>query len=332
MAQQNKAAYEAAVNAQFPTNGTGSIGASRIRTYLGTNLKDSVLFLSDGGQITGNIGIGVSPQRKLHIAESSIDIQGILALDQTNTTDGNGVTITFRGTTSGAGAASFTELGAIQHRIITHNHATRASEINMYASVAGTLTKIVTVKNGVGIKTAAPTAMLHLPAGTATASTAPLKLTTGTALTTEEDGALEYHSSHLYFTIGSTRYQLDQQTSTVTSGTYTPTGSTGVNADSVTPLQATYTRIGSIVTVYGFVQIDPTSASTTTQANLTLPVASNLANNFTSLMGMVSLSNGGGISGIVTADTTNELATLTFNSGTITATETFAYTFRYIVA
>ena len=56
-----------------------------------------------------------------------------------------------------------------------------------------------------------PSARLHLPAGTAAANTAPAKLTSGTALTTPEDGALEYHNSHLYFTIGSTRYQLDQQ-------------------------------------------------------------------------------------------------------------------------
>lgn len=54
-------------------------------------------------------------------------------------------------------------------------------------------------------------ARLHIAAGTATAGTAPIKLTSGTALATPEDGAIEYHSSHLYFTIGSTRYQLDQQ-------------------------------------------------------------------------------------------------------------------------
>lgn len=56
-----------------------------------------------------------------------------------------------------------------------------------------------------------PTATLHLPAHSATANTAPIKLTSGTAMTTPEDGAIEYHGSHLYFTIGSTRYQLDQQ-------------------------------------------------------------------------------------------------------------------------
>lgn len=67
----------------------------------------------------------------------------------------------------------------------------------------------------------APTARIHLPAGTATAGTAPIKLTTGTALSSIEDGVFEYHGSHLYFSIGSTRYQLDQQSG---SGTVTGTG------------------------------------------------------------------------------------------------------------
>jgi len=62
-----------------------------------------------------------------------------------------------------------------------------------------------------GFGVTVPTARIHAAAGTATAGTAPIKLTSGTALGTAEDGAFEYHSSHLYFTIGSTRFQLDQQ-------------------------------------------------------------------------------------------------------------------------
>lgn len=64
----------------------------------------------------------------------------------------------------------------------------------------------------------APTATIHVTAGTAAANTAPLKFTAGTALTTPEDGAMEYHTSHLYFTVGSTRYQLAQQDATLTTG------------------------------------------------------------------------------------------------------------------
>lgn len=52
-------------------------------------------------------------------------------------------------------------------------------------------------------------AYLHLGAGTS--SFAPFKLTSGTNLATPQDGAVEYDGSHVYATIGSTRYQLDQQ-------------------------------------------------------------------------------------------------------------------------
>jgi len=72
--------------------------------------------------------------------------------------------------------------------------------------------------SAMGVMQTSPTAKLHLGAGTASASTAPLKFTSGTAMTTPEDGALEYHTSHLYFTVGSTRYQLDQQAASVADG------------------------------------------------------------------------------------------------------------------
>ncbi len=46
-----------------------------------------------------------------------------------------------------------------------------------------------------GIGVTVPTAVLHLKAGTATASTAPLKLNTGTVLTAPELGAIEYNDN-----------------------------------------------------------------------------------------------------------------------------------------
>ena len=55
-----------------------------------------------------------------------------------------------------------------------------------------------------------PAARLHLPAGSATAGTAPLKLTSGTVLGTSEPGAIEYDGTHFYGTdSGGTRRQLD---------------------------------------------------------------------------------------------------------------------------
>jgi hypothetical protein len=51
---------------------------------------------------------------------------------------------------------------------------------------------VVQSRGNVGVGTTTPTALLHLAAGTATASTAPLKFTSGVALTTPEVGAIEF--------------------------------------------------------------------------------------------------------------------------------------------
>lgn len=75
---------------------------------------------------------------------------------------------------------------------------------DFFVSTDNTTTQHLTVlaTNGrVGIKTAAPTAMLHLPAGTASASTAPLKFTSGTLQTTAEAGAVEFLTDAFYGTI-----------------------------------------------------------------------------------------------------------------------------------
>jgi len=61
-------------------------------------------------------------------------------------------------------------------------------------------------KLGLGLKT--PSAIIHIKAGTATAGTAPLKLTPGTVLTTPEDGTVEYDGTDWYVTQDATRYKL----------------------------------------------------------------------------------------------------------------------------
>lgn len=59
---------------------------------------------------------------------------------------------------------------------------------------------------GVRMGASAATAYLHIAAGTAAASTAPLKLTSGTNNTTAETGAMEYDGTNLFFTrTGTTR-------------------------------------------------------------------------------------------------------------------------------
>ena len=62
--------------------------------------------------------------------------------------------------------------------------------------------RMVILSDGnVGIGVTSPTAYLHLKAGTATASTAPLKFNTGTLLTAAEAGAVEFLTDAFYGTI-----------------------------------------------------------------------------------------------------------------------------------
>jgi hypothetical protein len=89
-----------------------------------------------------------------------------------------------------------------------------------------------------GAEGIAPTAFAHIAAGTATASTAPLKFTAGTALTSAEAGAMEFSNSEtgLTFTAVATRraFVLDTATQTVTNKRVTRRLTT-TNAPGATP-------------------------------------------------------------------------------------------------
>ncbi|RYZ93139.1 MAG: tail fiber domain-containing protein [Proteobacteria bacterium] len=63
----------------------------------------------------------------------------------------------------------------------------------------------------VGIGVTAPTAALHLPASTTAAGSAPLKLTSGTLMTTPENGAIEYNGLGYFVTRAGARYPLAMQ-------------------------------------------------------------------------------------------------------------------------
>lgn len=54
------------------------------------------------------------------------------------------------------------------------------------------------------------TARFHLPAGTATASSAPLKFESGTNLTAVENGAVEYNGTNYFISSGGVRYTIDR--------------------------------------------------------------------------------------------------------------------------
>lgn len=64
---------------------------------------------------------------------------------------------------------------------------------------------VIASTGNVGIGLNDPSAVLELKAGTSSSNSAPLKLTSGTNLTTPEAGAMEYDGTNLYFTPSTTR-------------------------------------------------------------------------------------------------------------------------------
>lgn len=73
------------------------------------------------------------------------------------------------------------------------------------------------VAGNIGVGQTNPTAFFHIKAGAAAAGSAPLKLTSGTNLTTAEAGAFEYNGTNLFFTrSGTTREGIITQSAVTT--------------------------------------------------------------------------------------------------------------------
>jgi hypothetical protein len=101
-----------------------------------------------------------------------------------------------------------------------------------------------------------PNAGLQLGPGIAASNNAPLKFTAGINLTTPEAGAMEFDGTHLYITIGSTRYTLDQQSSAPA----VPVDITGVSANALT--------VGANGTTNPQFNVDTSTASVATGINI----------------------------------------------------------------
>lgn len=79
--------------------------------------------------------------------------------------------------------------------------ASQTANLQNWATSAGTVLASVNKDGWLAIGSQSPTAYLHLKAGTATANTAPLKLTSGTLNTTAEAGAVEFTTDDFFATI-----------------------------------------------------------------------------------------------------------------------------------
>jgi len=114
---------------------------------------------------------------------------------------------------------------------------------------------------------------------------------------------------------------------TIAAGTYTPTLTNVANLDASTAYLCLYSRVGTIVTVSGVVDIDPTSGATITQLGISLPIASAFANT-TDCSGTACAVAVASESGSVVADATNDRANLHIIVAS-TANHAVSFTFQY---
>ena len=205
-------------------------------TKIGTSTSQLLAFYNATPivQPTGDL---VAAMSNLGLIASSPAISGGFGAEVTVTTSNDAVGFTLKGATTNvspqfkiadsggtvqarigiAGAAGNLVTGSSTDDLVfrTHNH-------NIHLTTNdGTSATLSVVGQKIGIDNVSPTAYMHLPAGTASANTSPLKFTVGVNLTTPEAGAVEFDGSHFYGTIGSTRYQLDQQTDVTSFATLT---------------------------------------------------------------------------------------------------------------
>lgn len=153
----------------------------------------------------------------------------------------------------------------------------------------------------VGFKTLLPLAYLHIGAGTATAGTAPILLTSGTNLTTAVAGAIEYNGTSLFFSPSTTRLRTVLTDNTIPANgqlaigngvNYTNALPTGTQGVSVTP--------GAGALAIGLGAITPTSVNGITLSGASTPT--------------LAVTGTTTVSGANTGDQTN----ITGNAGTVT--------------
>jgi trimeric autotransporter adhesin len=171
--------------------------------YAGLNSGGPIRFFKSNGleamriASSGTVGIGTSTpftNSTLHL-ETIFNSGGVKALEirgpASDNNWGGGIHLTSNNTTT-TDASIITSNGGFD--IIN----SKAAPIRLSTNSVERVRVDATGKVGIGITS--PTAKLQIASSDGTASSAPLKFTSGTNLTTPEAGAVEYDGTNLYFT------------------------------------------------------------------------------------------------------------------------------------
>jgi hypothetical protein len=188
----------------------GTLGTSF--TTIGGFVQDAGM-IGSGANLSGGLSImtranqpmrfytnGHTNERMRIAANGNI---GIANNNPSEILDINGERFRINSTTNNAGFF-LSESGTNKWSIATVN-----GDFTFYDETNSIFRFIVKANGNIGISVASPTARLHLPQGTATFNTAPLKFTSGTNLTTAEAGAMEFNGTNLFFTPSTTRHTVN---------------------------------------------------------------------------------------------------------------------------
>ncbi len=111
--------------------------------------------------------------------------------------------------------------------------------------------------------------------------------------------------------------------------TYTPTLTGVANVAASTAFACQYLRVGSVVTVSGKLDVDPTAGATQTQLGISLPVASNFG--AAEQCGGTAFAPTPTYSGGIYADAANDRAQLDFTTVVDAANRSWTFSFTYLI-
>lgn len=195
-----------------------------IRSAAGTGTINPEFLITAGAHTaltasTEHIDFHYNGARSVQWATGSLTTQRFAVFAAPTITFVGASTLTDTATVAVSGApvkstnATITNTHAILVQAGAVSTATNSYGLTVNAQTGATNNYAAQFQGRVGISTSAPTAYLHIGAGTASANTAPLKFTSGTNLTAAEAGAVEYDGKKL--TVSSLGTVTRQEISTV---------------------------------------------------------------------------------------------------------------------
>jgi hypothetical protein len=215
--------------------GAGTAGKSLVFMTGGGTQADNERMRING---TGNVGIGTTtPTQKLDVtgtvnATTGFLTNGSLRVDANETNVGTGAPGLLFGNSSTGESISSNRQGALPFKW----------GIDFWTNYLQRMTIANSGNIGVGVST--PSSLLHL--GSGTNNNPPLKLTSGTNLTTPQAGSVEFDGTNYFATTGTTRFTLAK---TLTNTASLDFPSTAANTFSILTVTVTGAVDGDPVTV-----------------------------------------------------------------------------------